>query len=81
MAQTLHNQVDDVDNPDPSGPTRRMDFSSSTGNSTNNSDATIRQHTMRAKALRNIDLMDKNYALKNDLLVIQDQMASILAQD
>jgi hypothetical protein len=36
---------------------------------------------MQAKALRNINLVDKNYAHKNDLLVIQDQMASILAQN
>jgi hypothetical protein len=36
---------------------------------------------MHAKALRNINLVDKNYALKNDLAVIQDQMASILAQN
>ncbi len=81
LAQTLCNQVDDVGDSDPSGPTRRMDFSSSTGNSTNSLDATIQQHTMRAKALRNIHIVDKGYALKNDLLVIQDQMASILAQD
>jgi hypothetical protein len=41
----------------------------------------IQQHTMQAKALRNINLVDKNYSHKNDLLVIQDQMASILAQN
>jgi hypothetical protein len=36
---------------------------------------------MLAKTLRNIDLVDKNYALDIDLAVIQDQMASILAQN
>jgi hypothetical protein len=36
---------------------------------------------MHAKTLRNIDLVDKNYALENDLPVIQDQIASILAQN
>jgi hypothetical protein len=36
---------------------------------------------MRTKALRKIDLVDMNYSLKNDLAVIQDQMASILAQN
>jgi hypothetical protein len=81
LAQTLCNRVDDVDDADCSGPSRRRYFSCSTGNSTNNSTATIRQHTMCAKALRNIDLVDKNYTLQNDLAVIQDQMASILAQD
>jgi hypothetical protein len=81
LAQTLCNQVDNVDNADRSGPSRGMDFSCSTGNSTNNSKATIQQHTMCAKALRNINLVDKNYALKNDLVVIQDQMAPILAQN
>jgi hypothetical protein len=79
--QTLHDQVDDVDNADCSRPSRRTDFSYSTDNSINNSEATIGQHTMHAKALRNIDLVNKNFALENDLAVIQDQMASILAQN
>jgi hypothetical protein len=81
LAQTLRNRVGDVDDADHSGLSRRMNFSCSTGISTYNWDATIRQHTMQTKALRNIDLVDKNYAHKNDLLVIQDQMASILAQN
>ncbi len=36
---------------------------------------------MCANTLRNIDLVGKNYTSKNDLLVIQDQMVSILAQN
>jgi hypothetical protein len=58
-----------------------MDFSCSTGNSTNDSDATIQQHTLRDEALKNIDLVDKNYALENDLLDTQDQMTALLPQN
>jgi hypothetical protein len=36
---------------------------------------------MRAKFLQNINLVDKNYALENDLAVIKGQMVSILAQN
>jgi hypothetical protein len=67
LAQTLCNRVEDIDNADRSGSSCRTDFSCSTGNSTNNSEATVRQHTLRAKALRNIDLVDQNYTLENDL--------------
>jgi hypothetical protein len=41
LVQTHCDQVDDVDNADCSGPSRKTDFSCSTGNSTNNSEATI----------------------------------------
>jgi hypothetical protein len=44
LAQTLHDHVNDIDNAEHSGPSRRTDFSISTGNSTNNSEATICQH-------------------------------------
>ncbi len=81
MAQTLHDGVDDVNDANCSGPSHRTDFLCSTGNSTNNSEAAIQQHSLCIKALRKIDLVDKNYALKNDLVVIQDQMASILTQN
>ncbi len=56
-------------------------FSASTGNSTINLDARICQHTKRDKALRNIDMVDKNYALKSNLLETQGQMAAIPAQN
>ncbi len=44
LAQTLHDPVDDIDDAERSGPSRRTDFSKLRGNSTNNSQATIRQH-------------------------------------
>ncbi len=81
LAQSLRDQVNDIDDADRSGPSRRTGFSNSTGNSTVNSEATTRQHTLRGKALRNIDLVDKNYALENDLLELQAQMAAIRAQN
>jgi hypothetical protein len=77
LGQSLCNRVNDVDNADRSVPSRRRNFSCSKGNSTNNSEATIQQHTMCTKALRNIDLVDKYYALENNLTVFQDQMVSI----
>ncbi len=77
----LSDWVEDINNADRSGPSRRTDFSCSTGNSTNNSEAKIWQHTLHAKALKNIDLLDKNYILENDLLDTQEQMAALLAQN
>ena len=41
LAQTLHSRVDDVDDANCSRPSRRMDFSCSTLNSTNKAEATI----------------------------------------
>jgi hypothetical protein len=81
LAQTLCNRVEDIDDADCSGPSRRTDFSCSTGNSTNNSEATVRQHTLRAKALGNIDLVDRNYTLENDLRDTQGRMLALLAQN
>jgi hypothetical protein len=77
----LRDQVDNIDDADRSGPSRRTGFSNSTGNSTVNSEATTRQHTLRGKALKNIDLVDKNYALENDLHELQSKMEAILAQN
>jgi hypothetical protein len=57
------------------------DFSRSTGNSTNNSEATIWQHTLLGKVLRNIDLVDRNYNLESDLLETQEKMAALLYQN
>ena len=64
-----------------SGPSRRSDFSQSTGNSTNNLDATIRQYAKRAKALKNIKLVDKNYALENDLVESERRMTALIEQN
>ncbi len=52
LEMTLRDQIEDVDNADHSGPSLRSDFSRSTGNSTNNLDAMIWQHTLQAKALK-----------------------------
>ena len=81
LAMTLRDWVDNVDDADRSGPSCRADFLQSTGNSTNNSDATTRLHTQRATALKSIALVDKNYALENNLHEAQAQMAAIVAQN
>ena len=81
LAMTLRDRIDDVDDADRSGPSRRTNFSQSTGNSTNNSDATTQLHTQRATALKTIVLVDKNYALENNLHEAQAQMAAIVAQN
>jgi hypothetical protein len=78
---TLRDRVGNVDDADRSGPSRRTIFLQSTGNSTNNSDATTRLHTHRATALKTIALVDKNYALENNLHEAQAQMAAIVAQN
>jgi hypothetical protein len=64
-----------------SGLSRQLDFSQSTGNLTNNSKATVHQHTLQEKALKNIKLIDKNYTLENTLLNTQAQMSLIIAQN
>jgi hypothetical protein len=78
---TLQDQVKDVDDAVRSGPSQQSNFSQSTGNLTNNSKATTRQHTLREKVLRGIHLIDKNYTLENTLLDTQEKMASIVAQN
>ncbi len=80
LAMTLRDRIKDVDNAVRSGPSRRSDILHSTGNLTNNLEATIRQHTLREKALKNIKLVDKNYHLENDLHETKGKMASIFAQ-
>jgi hypothetical protein len=52
-----------------------------TGNLTNNLDATIWQHTLQAKALKNIKLVNKNCFLTNNLQDSQDQMATMILQN
>jgi hypothetical protein len=51
------------------------------GNSTNNSEAIIQQHTLKEKVLKNIHLIDKNYTLENTLLDTCKMMTSIIAQN
>jgi hypothetical protein len=81
LAMILRECIEDVDNTTHSGPSRRLDFLHSAGNSTNNSEATICQHALWKKALKNIELVDNNYHLENDLYETQGKMASILAQN
>jgi hypothetical protein len=81
LVMTLRDRIDDVDDADHSGPSRRTNFSQSTGNSANNSNATTWLHTRWATALKTIALVDKNYALENDLYEAQAQMAAIVAQN
>ncbi len=64
LTMTLRNRTEDVEDAVCSGLSRQSDFSHLTGNLTNNSKATIRQHTLHEnKALKNIELIDKNYTL------------------
>jgi hypothetical protein len=51
------------------------------GNSTNNSEARIWQHTLQAKALKNIKLVNKNCLLTNNLQDALDQMAAMILQN
>jgi hypothetical protein len=75
---TLHGHPDYINN-DHSGPSHCSTFSQVTGNSTNNSDASTRQHTHREKALKNIILVNKNAALTNHLANSKDKIAAMLA--
>ena len=80
VSKTLRDRPDDIFDCDRSGASRRTDFSQSTGNSTNNSDASVRQHKRRAKALKAIELVDKNYALEAKVLEAESQIAESQAQ-
>jgi hypothetical protein len=46
-----------------------------------NADATTQLHTQQANAPKNIALVDKNYALENNLHEAQAKMAAIVAQN
>jgi hypothetical protein len=81
LAMTLRNRIEDVDDAACSGPSCWLDFLHSTGNLTNNLEATIHQHTLREKALKNIELVNKNYHLENNPHEMQGKMASILTQN
>jgi hypothetical protein len=67
LAMILRDHIKDVDNTACSGPSCHLDFFHSTGNATNNLEATICQHTLQEKALKNIELVDRNYHLENNL--------------
>ncbi len=81
LAQTLQDCTEDVDDANWSGPSHRTNFTSSTGNSTNDLEVTIQQHMLCNKAIWNIDFVDKNYILKSNLHKAQEQMAALLAQN
>ncbi len=81
LAMTLRNCPDDIDNADHSGPSCRSGFSQSTGNSTNNSDATTRRHTLREEALKNIALVNKNDNLANKLADSEQKVTAMAAQN
>jgi hypothetical protein len=69
---TPWDRVEDVEDAARSGPSCRSDFSHSTGNFTNNSDTTTHQHTLPAKALKSIKLINRNYTLENNLVNTQE---------
>jgi hypothetical protein len=72
LETTLQDRIDDIDNADRSGPSCHTDFSQSTGNSTNNTDATAHMHTHRERALTTIALVNKNSTLTNNLEDIEE---------
>jgi hypothetical protein len=80
LAMTLWDCVKDVDNAAGSGLSCHSNFSHSTDNSSNNSDATTHQHTLCAKALKSIELIDRNYTLENNLVDTKAKTAMIIAQ-
>ena len=41
----------------------------------------MHQYTRRDKALKNIVLVDRNYALENNLNDMQEKMVAVIAQD
>jgi hypothetical protein len=81
LETTLQDQVDDIVNADRSGPSRRTDFSQSTGNSTNNTDATTRMHTHRKRALTTIALVNKNSTLTNNLEDTEERLSTMIVQN
>jgi hypothetical protein len=57
LAMSLRDRID-INDADRSGPSCWSDFSHSTGNSTNNSNATTRQHLTQERQLKNIELIN-----------------------
>ena len=81
MEMMLQDKMDDVDDADRSGPSRRSDYDGmSTGNSTLNSGATCRKHTLKDKALKNIELINANDQLTNALHDKETEIAALLEQ-
>jgi hypothetical protein len=74
LTQTLRIRAEDADDTNCRAPSCRANFTSWTGNSTSNSEATIQQHTLQGEAIQNIDLVDKNYTPESNLLKTQGQM-------
>ncbi len=56
------------------------DFSQSTGNSTNNTDATTHMHTHCEQALTTIPLVNKNSTLTNKLEDAEEGLNAMIAQ-
>jgi len=81
LETTLRDRIADIDDADRSGPSRRTDFSQSTGNSTNNTDATTRMHTHRERALTTIALVNKNSTLTSNLEDTEEHLQAMIAQN
>jgi hypothetical protein len=81
LETTLQDRIDDIDNADRSGPSHRTDFSQSTGNLTNNTNATTRMHTHCERALTTIPLANKNSTLTNNLEDTEEQLSAMIAQN
>ncbi len=79
LEMTLRDRIDDIDNADRSGPSCCTDFSQSTENSTNNTDATTCMHTHRERALTIIALVNKNSTLTNNLEDTEEQLSAMIA--
>jgi hypothetical protein len=80
LEMTLRDRIDDIDNADRSGPSRRTDFSQSTENSTNSTDATMRMHTHRERTLTTIALVNKNSTLTNNLEDTEEQLSAMISR-
>jgi hypothetical protein len=83
LAQTLCDRPGNINDAEHSGPSRCSNFSHSTENSTANLDAT--KHTFWEKALKNIDLVNKNSTLTNKValilsqnILLQEQLAALM---
>jgi hypothetical protein len=81
LETTLQDRIDDIDDADRSGPSCCTDFSQSTGNSTNNTNATMHMHTHPEQALTTIALVNKNSTLTNKLEDTEEQLNAMIAQN
>ncbi len=78
LHQTLCDCPDDMDNVLRDGPSHRLDFTHSTGNSTMNNDGTARGLARMERALKNITLINKNSKFTKELTTTNDQVAALL---